>query len=160
MFHSCKFHFGKFQFGKLLTASIFLLLAGCAAVPDTARFQVDFEKGVKAYEAGDYQTARRFWQPLADNYDLAALRNLGHLYRLGQGVEKNAKKARHYYEKAARLGHAPSQTNLALMYFAGEGIAPDSEKGMEWLKKAAARGYPPAQHQLAIRTKTYEFHSR
>jgi TPR repeat protein len=97
---------------------------------------------------------------LADNYDLAALRNLGHLYRLGQGVDKNPKKASDYYEKAANVGHAPSQTNLAQMYFTGDGITADREKGMFWLKKAAARGYPPAQQQLAIRRQRFEFHSR
>ncbi|MDA8776261.1 sel1 repeat family protein [Alphaproteobacteria bacterium] len=144
---------------KLLTAAL-LLLAACTSVPDTQRFKVDFDKGVSAYEAGDYVTARKLWQPLADNYDLAALRNLGHLYRLGQGVDKNPKKARDYYEKAANVGHAPSQTNLAQMYFAGDGITTNREKGMFWLKKAAAQGYPPAQQQLAIHRQRFEFHSR
>ena len=41
------------------------------------------EKGVTAYEAGDYQTALQHWQLLAENNDLAALRNIGHLYRRG-----------------------------------------------------------------------------
>jgi TPR repeat protein len=144
---------------KLLTAAI-LFLAACAAPPDTARFKIDFERGVQAYAAGDYQTARKLWQPLADNYDLAALRNLGHLYRLGQGVEKNGKKARKYYQKAAKLGHAPSQTNLAQMYFAGTLIEKDSEKAMHWLKKAVAKGYPPAQQLWAVKTQNFEFHSR
>ena len=144
---------------KLLTVAM-LLLAACAAPPDTARFKIDFERGVKAYEAGDYEAARMLWQPLADNYDLAALRNLGHLYRLGQGVAENGKKARCYYEKAAKLGHAPSQTNLAQMYFSGALIARDSEKAMYWLEKAAAQGYPPARQLLAIKTQNFEFHSR
>ena len=144
---------------KLLTVAM-LLLTACAAPPDTARFKIDFERGVKAYEAGDYEAARKLWQPLADNYDLAALRNLGHLYRLGQGAAKNGKKARRYYEKAAKLGHAPSQTNLAQMYFSGTLIERDSEKAMQWLEKAAAQGYPPARQLLAIKTQNFEFHSR
>ena len=144
---------------KLLTVAI-LLLAACAAPPDTARFKTDFERGVKNYEAGDYKAARELWQPLADNYDLAALRNLGHLYRLGQGVPKNGKKARRYYERAAKLGHAPSQTNLAQMYFSGVLIKRNSEKAMYWLEKAAEQGYPPARQLLAIKTQNFEFHSR
>ena len=144
---------------KLLTVAILLLVA-CAAPPDTARFKIDFERGVKNYEAGDYKAARELWQPLADNYDLAALRNLGHLYRLGQGVPKNGKKASRYYEKAAKLGHAPSQTNLAQMYFSGALIKRNSEKAMYWLEKAAEQGYPPARQLLAIKTKNFEFHSR
>jgi TPR repeat protein len=144
---------------KLLTVAM-LLLAACAAPPDTARFKIDFERGVKAYEVGDYEAARQLWQPLADNYDLAALRNLGHLYRFGQGVAKNGRKASGYYEKAAKLGHAPSQTNLAQMYFSGALIERDTEKAMQWLEKAAAQGYPPATQLLAIKTQNFEFHSR
>ena len=137
-----------------------LLLAACAVPLDTARFKIDFERGVKAYEAGNYEAPLKLWEPLGDNYDLAALRNLGHLYRLGQGVAKNGKKAHRYYEKAAKLGHAASQTNLAQMYFSGTLIERDSEKAMYWLKKAAAQGYPPARQLLAIKTQNFEFHSR
>ena len=144
---------------KLLTVAM-LLLAACAVPLDTARFKIDFERGVKAYEAGNYEAALKLWEPLGDNYDLAALRNLGHLYRLGQGVAKNGKKARCYYEKAAKLGHAPSQSNLAQMYFSGALIARDSEKAMYCLEKAAAQGYPPARQLLAIKTQNFEFHSR
>ncbi len=135
-------------------------LAACAAPPSTAQFKTDFDAAVAAYDAGNYQRARQLWQPLADNYDLAALRNLGHLYRLGQGVEKNPKKARKLYEKAAKLGHAPSQTNLARMYLSGDGIAFDNEKAMFWLEKAAAQAYPPAEKLLAIRNSKFEYHTR
>jgi TPR repeat protein len=69
-------------------------------------------------------------------------------------------KTRDYYEKAANVGHPPSQTNLAQMYFAGNGITANRKKGMFWLEKAAAQGYPPAQQQLAIRRQRFEFHSR
>jgi hypothetical protein len=120
---------------KLFAAVMVSLLAACATPPDTARFKADFATGVAAYEAGDYATARALWQPLADNYDLAALRNLGHLYRLGQGVTRNPEKAQRYYKKAADLGHAPSQTNLAQMYLTGDGIPQNSEKGIQWLEK-------------------------
>ena len=78
----------------------------------------------------------------------------------GKVWPKTAKKARCYYEKAAKLGHAPSQTNLAQMYFSGALIARDSEKAMYWLEKAAAQGYPPARQLLAIKTQNFEFHSR
>ena len=150
----------KHSYGKTLSLALLILVTACAGIPDTARFKADFTAGVTAYEAGDYQTARKLWQPLADNYDLAALRNLGHLYRLGQGVEKNPQKARAYYEKAARLGHAPSQTNLAQMYLSGNGVAYDNQAAMQWLQKAAAQGYEPALQLLAIRSQKFEFHRR
>lgn len=145
---------------KLFALPCVLLMVACAAPPDSAHFKADFEKAVTAYDTGDYITARKLWQPLADNYDLAALRNLGHLYRLGQGVEKNPKKARRYYEKAAKLGHAPSQTNLAKLYLGGQGIAYDNEKATYWLKKAAAQGHQPALQLLAMRDTQFQYHSR
>ena len=67
------------------------------------------------------------WQPLADNYDLAALRNIGHLYRLGQGVARDGEKAVRYYTRAAELGFAPAQLNLAVMLYEGDGIPTDTK---------------------------------
>lgn len=130
-----------------------MVLAACAAPPLTGDFKADFAKGTAAYDAGDYTTARRFWQPLADNYDLAAMRNLGHLYRRGLGVERDAEKARAYYHAAAKRGFAPAQYNLARMYLAGDGIAMDADKGMVWLNRAAALKYPPAQDYLHLMTR-------
>ena len=49
----------------------------------------DFASGLRSYEAGSYHAAYKEWLPLAEGGDPAAQRNLGHLYRLGQGVAKD-----------------------------------------------------------------------
>jgi TPR repeat protein len=128
------------------------MMAACAAPLKTADFKVEFAKGTAAYDAGDFTTAREIWQPLADNYDLAAMRNLGHLYRRGLGVARDAKQARAYYHAAAKRGFAPAQYNLARMYLAGDGIALDSKTGMTWLRRAATLNYAPAQAYLRLMT--------
>ena len=137
---------------KLLISALLVALAACASPIGTAQFKTDFAKATQAYDAGDYTTARLYWEKLADNYDLAAMRNLGHLYRKGLGVEKDGDRARTYYLAAAKRGFAPAQYNLARMYLAGDGIAFDREAGMGWLRRAAANAYPPAQQYLQLMT--------
>lgn len=141
---------------KLLISTLLVALAACTPPIGTAQFQTDFAKATQAYDAGDYTTARRYWEKLADNYDLAAMRNLGHLYRKGLGVEKDGDKARTYYLAAAKRGFAPAQYNLARMYLAADGIAFDREAGMSWLRRAAANGFAPAQQYLQLMTMKVE----
>ena len=134
----------------LVAALICVGLAGCAPAPKAQTFVDDFQRGLTAYERGDYQAARMFWQPLADNYDLAALRNMGHLYRLGQGVARDGEKAVRYYARAAELGFAPAQLNLAVMLYEGDGIPADAKAARYWAQRAASAGYAPAIKWLVI----------
>ena len=46
----------------------------------------DFEKGVKAYESGDYATALRELRPLAKQGNASIQNNLGFMHEKGQGV--------------------------------------------------------------------------
>ena len=50
---------------------------------------VDFQKGLTAYESGDYATALREWEPLAEQGDADAQFFLGEMYWRGQGVPQN-----------------------------------------------------------------------
>ena len=141
---------------QLLILALLPLLQACVQPLQAPQFEAIFTEATAAYDAGDYDTARRHWQVLADNYDLAAMRNLGHLYRKGLGVAKNGEKARAYYEAAATRGFAPAQYNLARMYLAADGIAFDREKGMGWLRRAAGQGFTPAVEYLHLMTRKAE----
>ena len=136
--------------GALATALIGAWLGGCAPTLQAWTFVDDFQRGLVAYERGDYTAARTFWQPLAENYDLAALRNIGHLYRLGQGVARDGEKAVRYYTRAAELGFAPAQLNLAVMLYEGDGIPADKKTARLWAQRAADAGYVPASEWLAL----------
>jgi TPR repeat protein len=46
----------------------------------------DFQKGINAYCSGDYATALREWQPLAEKGSAQVKYNLGSMYERGQGV--------------------------------------------------------------------------
>ena len=70
-----------------LTATICLavaLLLGSAGVS----WSQDFQKGLAAYESGDYATALREWKPLAKQGNADAQYNLGLMYANGQGVPR------------------------------------------------------------------------
>ena len=60
------------------------LVTGCGA---------DFQKGLSAVQTGDFVTALREWEPLAEQGDAYAQYNLGLMYFNGLGVPLNYKTA-------------------------------------------------------------------
>lgn len=132
--------------GLLLAAGfgLALLLAPVAA-------HADFAQGVKAYEAGDHKAAFEAWLPLAENGDVAAMRNIGHLYRWGQGVEKDVRQAMQWYRKAAEKGFSRAQANLASIYLQGdEGVPVDYAEAYKWFAAAAVQNLAVAQYNLGL----------
>jgi len=65
-----------------------------------------------------------------------AQHGLGFMYMQGECVEKDAKKAVEWFEKAAEQGMQGSLTTLAMMYEQGEGVPQDKEKAKELYKAA------------------------
>ena len=60
-----------------------------APAPAPASVSPNYEAGSAAYDAGDYDKARRIWQPLAEKGDVRAQRGMGKLYEKGRGVERD-----------------------------------------------------------------------
>ena len=110
----------------------------------------DFAAGVEAYDNGDYATAFAEWLPLAETGDAAAQRNIGHLYRKGQGVEQDLASAAEWYRRAAEVGFARAQANLASMYLRGDGVPQDYAEAAKWFERAAIQGHDIAQYNLAL----------
>ncbi|WP_051548174.1 tetratricopeptide repeat protein [Sneathiella glossodoripedis] len=109
-----------------------------------------FEEAVKAYEAGDYETALKEWMILAQKNDPAAMRNIGHLYRRGLGTEQSYEKAMHWYKRASSFGFARAQANVASMYLRGQGVEQDYVQAADWFTKAARNGHVIAQYNLGL----------
>ena len=80
-----------------------------------------FEDAEDAYNRGDYATALRLWQPLAEEGDVKAQFNLGLMYEKGE-AQDYAEAAR-WYRLAARQGYADAQNQLGLIYGDGRGVA-------------------------------------
>jgi uncharacterized protein len=107
------------------------------------------DAGDKAYDAGDYDKARRIWQPLAEKGDIRAQRGMGKLYEKGRGVDRDYATAIKWYRPAAEKGDAESQYRLSVGYGYGLGVKKNEAKAMEWLRKAAENGQKRAQRSLA-----------
>lgn len=76
--------------------------------------------------------------------------NLGTAYYSGRiGVNKSVRKARHWWELAARCGHPIAQYNLGLMYLNGMGVPSQSfEKSKYHLTNAMMNGHENAKEML------------
>jgi TPR repeat protein len=131
----------------LLGSAALLAVAG-VSWPQAAL--ADFAAGSRAYEKGDYETAYREWLPLARAGDASAQRNIGQLYRLGQGVPKDAAVAVNWYRLAAEQGLARAQANLGVMFITGEGIGRDYAMAALWFQRAAEQGHAISQFNLAL----------
>ncbi len=87
---------------RLLLSTATIGLVAVAAVPPAA---ADFYAGLRAYEARDYQTARRHWMADAQGGDIKAQFQLGRLYERGEGVPRNPVQAYMWYSLAHKGGN-------------------------------------------------------
>jgi TPR repeat protein len=118
----------------------FFVIAVLLATPVGA---ADFNTGLKAYKSGDYQTALKEWQPLANQGYARARNNLGVMYHKGQGVPQDYKLAVQWYRKASEQGEATAQNNVGVMYASGQGVLQDYVTAHMWANIATANGSEP-----------------
>ncbi|USG62923.1 hypothetical protein NBZ79_08025 [Sneathiella marina] len=137
---------------KIKLRESLLGLAMMVAIVTTAAnvVRADFADGVTAYEAGNYKAAFDEWLPLAQKNDPAAMRNVGHIYRRGLGVDQDYKKALNWYKRAATLGFDRAQANVGDMYLKGEGVPQDYEQAVQWFARAAQQGHVLSQYNLGL----------
>ena len=116
----------------------------------TPSWSADFNKGLIAYNNGDYATAIEEWTPLAEQGDAYAQYNLAYMYDIGQGVLQDDQTAVKWYTLAAEQGDADAQYNLAYMYKNGEGVLQDYKTAVKWYTLAAEQGFAKAQNNLGV----------
>jgi TPR repeat protein len=118
------------------------------AIGGHAVWAQDFDKGLAAARAGDFETALREWRPLAEQGDARAQRSLGIMYLKGEGVPQDDAEAVKWYRLAAKQGHADAQYNLGVKYGSGEGVLQDDAEAAKWYRLAAEQGHAQAQNIL------------
>ena len=116
---------------KKLTLTICLALAVLLGSTGTS-WGADFNKGLAAYQSGDFATALREWRPLAEQEDVRAQFNLGRMYEYGRGVPQDYKTALKWYTLSAEQGFAGAQLILGAMYYEGQGVPQDYETALKW----------------------------
>lgn len=127
----------------LATASILLIFLS----PSWAS---DFERGHKAFLAGDFPEALEIWQPLADRGHPQAQYGLGAMHEYGRGLKSSDAEAVRWYLLAAEQGVPDAQYRLGVFYDYGWGVAADSKTAVQWYRKAAESDHTFAQHDLAF----------
>jgi len=97
-------------------ALVAIILALSFAYPVSAG---PFEDAVAAYGRGDYETALKLMQPLANQGDARARFNVGTMHLGGKGVPQDSAEAGKWFLAAAQQGYAPAQFNLGVFYAKG-----------------------------------------
>lgn len=108
------------------------------------------DKAINAYNAGNYEQARKDFEPLAEVGDPDGLYNLGVMHARGEGGPKEPAKAMQYYRRAAAAGNANAMTNLASHYYYGDGVEKDETEAAKWYALAARAGVPLAQRYYGV----------
>lgn len=73
------------------------------------------------------------------------------IYETGApGIEKNAKEAAKWYQKAANKGHIFAKTNLAVMYARGNGVQKNSALAVKLYQEASDLGDDVATYDLGL----------
>ena len=108
----------------------------------------DFNKGLVAYNLGDYDTALEEWKPLAEMGNPAAQYKLGYMYKTGKGIPLDYGGAVIWYHLAAIQGNASAQSNLGFMYKTGKGVPQDFLQSYMWYELADINGHKNAKKWL------------
>jgi TPR repeat protein len=112
-----------------------VLLLSCTALLANE----DLEKGIKAFDADDFVTARNYWQPLALNDHAEAQLFMAVLYRYGLGVERDQARAAYWYEQAASNGDVDAQSEIGFFYETGLGVKQDVWEAQSWYQMVLDR---------------------
>jgi TPR repeat protein len=131
-------------FRASIAVSFFALALAGAAVAGP------LDDAIAAYRHGDYPTALRLLQPLANGGDARAQYGLGVMYGMGHGVPQDYAEAMKWYRNAADQGDADAQYNLGVMYDYGHGVPQDYAEAMKWYLRAADQGDADAQHRVGV----------
>ena len=114
----------------------------------------DFQKGLDAYNNGDFATALRELKPLAEQGDAEAQLYLGSIYSQGDRPRmiwhhtSDPNEAAKWYKLSAEQGHAQAQYALGVTYLLGRGVIKDYKEAVKWFKLSAEQGHAGAQSTL------------
>lgn len=109
------------------------------AATSTPALATSLEKGITAFEAGNYETAASLLIP-SQKTSTKAQCILAKMYQHGLGVKEDETTAENLYTAAARAGDAEAQFQLALIYLDISVTTAD-----DWLKMAEEAGHSEAR---------------
>ena len=123
----------------------------------------DLKKAQKAYRKGNFERAKRFFEEASEDGNIVADWYLGHMYRLGRGVQRDEAKAFSYYSRVADAfdGEERDKNRLRIMldalvrvadyYRTGSKAAQvkvNLDRSLRIYRLASTYGHPGAQYAL------------
>ncbi len=136
---------------KNLVRPLLICLAIMALPMTSTLFAQEFDNGIAALEAGNYEEAIELFEIAANDGHLNAQIYLGTIFygEAGTGIiAQNYKKSLHFFQMAAKQGDASSQFAVGEIHANGLGKDVDYSLAAPWYKRAASQGHPGAQNQL------------
>ena len=124
------------------------LMAALAAA--SAAVAADYEKGVAAYDRGDFAKALAELKPLTERGHPGAEFMLGAMYFYGKGVPADPGVAAVWFSKAARQGNPGGQLAYGSLHIRGLGVKQDLVRAHMWLSLAADSDVPALAQQAGI----------
>jgi uncharacterized protein len=117
---------------------ITLTLATVLSLAFTQATAQDYNKGLKAYKAGDFAKAFKEFKPLAEQGNVDAQFELGFAYYSGKGVLKDYAKGLKWSQMAAKQGNRKAQAILGSIYADGKGVLKDNLTAHMWFNISSA----------------------
>lgn len=114
------------------------------------RFADTGKRAKAAFEKGDYDTARRLYQQLAEHGNTDAMLYAAVMQAKGQGGAVDNVQAAKWFRVLADGGNREAQYALGLSYNNGTGVAQDYSTASQWYQKSAAQGSPAARVNLGV----------
>jgi hypothetical protein len=115
--------------------------------------KLTYENLMKLYQHGKYNEVAKDLEPLAKGGHKGAEELMGIMYRLGQGVQKDPKKAYEYLASAANANRPLAQYHLGTMYYSGEGVQADAIMALMWLQIAIVHYSEGAERDAVLQSR-------
>lgn len=133
---------------RVLIALLIASFVSAVSLSVRAQTEVDTLTLFRKAEAGDGRALATL-KTQATQGDARSQLELGSMYMLGVGVQKNYVEAIKWNRRAAGQGVPEAQINMGLMSSAGLGMKQDYELAAQWFRKAADEGNLWGQYFLA-----------
>lgn len=134
----------------LLRKCVSFLLCALLSYMTLAAIAGNLESGIKLYDQQRFKEAFPLIKKEAEKGNTEAQFYVGKMYELGEGTQKNIKKAVYWYQKAVEKNNRKAENNLANLYAEGDGVEKDLKKAFELYSRAANQGTASAQFNLAM----------
>lgn len=125
---------------------LLLVLVGVGVYLAWSKAHTDWPSAMKS---GNYLIAAEIMLERVDENDPEMHRQLGNLYYLGLGVERDYARAARFYSMAAFAGDSDAQVNLGHLYGNGLGLPEDGQLAYAWFKVANTSGNEIAEEYMS-----------